>query len=212
MLKVTILCVCIQTSNSSFTPSPLIGQRWVLVLETAVVRLEDPTAHYLSPLMHSDRGEEYPKVTIMPTIKKNRAYVLVPPAPYRLPGQGSHSRRRSQPNSSFSTLLARVVTGGEFKPTVNRPEQRVPPSHLPTLSDVMRSSPTRHLGFSRSRILYDDDWDMGVARAERRSRTMGSSWGAGPRPEKNRDLFTDFNWGRPQPREEDVQDTTHTHR
>ena len=59
MLKVAFLCVCIQLSNSSFTPSASIGQRWILVPEAAVVQLENSTAHYVSPPMNSDRGEEY---------------------------------------------------------------------------------------------------------------------------------------------------------
>jgi hypothetical protein len=56
----SLLCVCIQLPNSSFTPSHPIGQRRVLVLEAAVVpvQLEDPTAHYVTVVsphtMHPD--------------------------------------------------------------------------------------------------------------------------------------------------------------
>lgn len=61
MLKVALLCVCIQLSNSFFTRFPPIGQRRILLVvqEAAVVQLEDPTAHYVSPPLHSDRGVKY---------------------------------------------------------------------------------------------------------------------------------------------------------
>ena len=53
MLKVAFLplCVCIQLSNSSFTP---IGQRRVLVTDAAVVQLEDP-ALYRLPIIEQTR-------------------------------------------------------------------------------------------------------------------------------------------------------------
>ena len=56
---------------------------------------------------------------------KKKPYVLVPPAPYPLPGQGSHSRRRGHAKSS-------TLTRDERQPTVNRPEQRMGPSQPPT--------------------------------------------------------------------------------
>ena len=52
------LSVCIQLSNSSFTPSPPIGERRNLVPEAADVQLEDPIAHFEPPPMYSDRREE----------------------------------------------------------------------------------------------------------------------------------------------------------
>lgn len=83
---------------------------------------------------------------------KREVYVLVPPAPYRLPGQGSRSHRKSQAKSSTSKLF---VSQDEIQPTVNRPEQRVTPSqedgkvpkapttaHSPSLSDIGISIPT----------------------------------------------------------------------
>ena len=94
--------------------------------------------------------------------KKRKAYVLVPPAPYRiktmreayvsaspaphrLPGQGSHSHRRSHANPSTSALL---VTRGELQPTVNRPEQRVPLSQVdgkaPCRQSRHRAADTSH--------------------------------------------------------------------
>ena len=85
-------------------------------------------------------------------VMKTKAYVLVPPAPYPTPGQGSHSHRRSQANSSTSAPL---VIRDVLRPTVNKPEQRVPPSQVdgkvpkeptmastPSLSDISISIPT----------------------------------------------------------------------
>ena len=66
MLKVAYLCVFIQISDSSFTPSPPIHQWRVLVPEIAVV--QGTPAHYISPITHDkpiresfhpDRGEEH---------------------------------------------------------------------------------------------------------------------------------------------------------
>jgi hypothetical protein len=87
-----------------------------------------------------------PELTVKRTLKR-KAYVLVPPAPYRLPGQGSHSHRGSQANSVTSALS---VIRDELQPTVNRPEQTVPPSKvpkapkasIPSLSDIGISVPT----------------------------------------------------------------------
>ena len=53
MLKVAILCVSMQMSNFSFTPSLPIGQRRVLVSKATVVQIEDSTAHYVSPFANA---------------------------------------------------------------------------------------------------------------------------------------------------------------
>lgn len=101
----------------------------------------------------------HPPTSIMPNSadtrkRKRRPYVLVPPAPYRLPSQGSDSQRRTQAVSSTSALSS---TQHGPQHMVNRPEQRVPslqeklnvpkalttfkPSNQ-TLSDIGISIPT----------------------------------------------------------------------
>ena len=57
MLKVAILCVSMQMSNFSFTPSLPIGQRRVLVSKAAVVQIEDSTAHYVSPFANASNSK-----------------------------------------------------------------------------------------------------------------------------------------------------------
>ena len=104
------------------------------------------------PIVVQPPTNNMPELTVKRTMKRNKAYVLVPPAPYRLSDKGSHSDRRSQANSSTSALL---VTRDELQLTVNRPEQGVPPSQVdgkvpkaltiastPSLSDIGISIPT----------------------------------------------------------------------
>ena len=90
------------------------------------------------PIVVQPPTNNTPELTVKRTMKR-KAYVLVPPAPYRLPGQGSHSHRKSQANASTSAPL---VTRDELQPTINRPEQRVPPSQVDGVDGKVSKAPT----------------------------------------------------------------------
>ena len=78
------------------------------------------------PIVDEPPANNTPELTVKRTFKR-KVFVLVPPAPYRLRGQGSHSHRRSQANSSIS---APSVTRDELQSTVNRPKQIALPSQV----------------------------------------------------------------------------------
>ena len=83
--------------------------RWpTLLLRTARAQV-----WYLPPT----NKQGWTTLPIMRT-KKNKAYVSVPPAPYRLPGQGNRNRRRSDGKSSTSALL-QAATESKKDPSVS---------------------------------------------------------------------------------------------
>lgn len=96
-----------------------------------------PLSAETCPVVVQPPTNSMPEFTVKHTMKR-KAYVLVPPAPYRfrLSHQGSHNNRRIQANSSTSVPL--VIQ--ELQPTVNKPEQRVPPSQVDNKSHSNRKS------------------------------------------------------------------------
>ena len=95
-----------------------------------------PVSAETCPMVVQPPTNSMPELTVKRTMKR-KAYVLVPPAPYCLSRQGSHNNLRSKANSSTSVPL---VIRDELRPTVNKPEQRVPPqmgeSQLVTRNEV----------------------------------------------------------------------------
>lgn len=97
-----------------------------------------PVSVETCPIVVQPPTNSMPELTIKRTMKR-KAYVLVPPAPYplRLPRQGCHNNLRSQANSSTSVPL---VIRDELQFTVNKPEQRAPPSQMDGESHSNRRS------------------------------------------------------------------------